>query len=35
VDHRKYGFSYRLLDEALREGARLRDTLYLGENTVE
>src|SRR5689334_18853868 len=27
VDHRKYGFSFRLLDETLREGARLRGTL--------
>jgi SAM-dependent methyltransferase len=35
VDHRKYGFSFRLLDETLREGARLRGTLYLGQNTVE
>jgi toxoflavin synthase len=35
VDQRKYGFSYRLLDETLREGARLRGTLYLGANTVE
>lgn len=29
VDHRKYGFSFRLLDETLHEGARLRGTLYL------
>lgn len=35
VDQRKYGFSYRLLDEALHEGARLRGTLYLGGHTVE
>lgn len=35
VDHRKYGFSYRLLDETLHEGANLRGTLYLGANTVE
>jgi SAM-dependent methyltransferase len=35
VDHRKYGFSFRLMDEALREGARLRGTLYLGANTVD
>jgi ubiquinone/menaquinone biosynthesis C-methylase UbiE len=35
VDQRKYGFSYRLLDETLHEGARLRGTLYLGANTVE
>ena len=35
VDHRKYGFSFRLLDETLHEGARLRGTLFLGENTVE
>lgn len=35
VDHRQYGFSFRLLDESLHEGARLRGTLYLGANTVE
>jgi SAM-dependent methyltransferase len=35
VDHRKYGFSFRLLDETLREGANLRGTLFLGERTVE
>jgi SAM-dependent methyltransferase len=35
VDQRKYGFSYRLMDESLHEGARLRGTLYLGERTVE
>jgi hypothetical protein len=35
VDHRKYSWSYRLLDETLREGANLRGTLYLGANTVE
>ncbi len=35
VDQRKYGFSYRLLDETLHEGARLRGTLYLGAKTVE
>ena len=35
VDHRKYGFSFRLMDETLREGANLRGTLYLGANTVE
>lgn len=35
VDQRKYGFSYRLLDDALREGANLRGTLYLGATTVE
>ena len=35
VDHRKYGFSFRLLDETLREGANLRGTLYLGANTVD
>ena len=32
---RKYGFTYRLVDETLHEGARLRGTLFLGENTVE
>lgn len=35
VDHRRYGFSYQLLDETLHEGARLRGTLYLGANTVD
>lgn len=35
VDHRKYGFSFRLLDETLHEGANLRGTLYLGANTVD
>lgn len=35
VEQRKYGFSYRLLDETLHEGTRLRGTLYLGANTVE
>lgn len=35
IDNRKYGFSFRLLDETLHEGARLRGTLFLGENTVE
>lgn len=35
VDHRKYSWSYRLLDDTLHEGARLRGTLYLGEKTVE
>jgi SAM-dependent methyltransferase len=35
IDQRKYGFSYRLLDETLREGAGLRGTLYLGPNVVE
>ena len=34
-DQRKYGFSFRLMDEALHEGARLRGTLFLGQNTVE
>ena len=34
-DQRKYGFSYRLLDETLHEGARLRGTLFLGERTVD
>jgi ubiquinone/menaquinone biosynthesis C-methylase UbiE len=34
-DQRKYGFSFRLLDETLHEGARLRGTLFLGESTVE
>ncbi|WP_420130477.1 class I SAM-dependent methyltransferase [Longimicrobium sp.] len=35
VDHRKYGWSYRLMDETLREGANLRGTLYLGQTVVE
>ena len=35
VEQRKYGFSSRLLDDTLHEGARLRGTLYLGANTVE
>jgi ubiquinone/menaquinone biosynthesis C-methylase UbiE len=35
LDQRKYGFSYRLVDETLHEGARLRGTLFFGENTVE
>lgn len=35
VDHRKYAWSYRLLDETLQEGANLRGTLYLGANIVE
>lgn len=35
IDNRKYGFSFRLLDETLQEGARLRGTLFLGEKTVE
>ncbi|HEX8432287.1 MAG TPA: class I SAM-dependent methyltransferase [Longimicrobium sp.] len=35
VDQRKYGFSYRLLDDTLDEGANLRGTLFLGDNTVE
>ena len=35
MDQRKYGFSFRLLDETLHEGARLRGTLFLGENTVD
>jgi SAM-dependent methyltransferase len=34
-DQRKYGFSFRLLDDTLAEGARLRGTLFLGERTVE
>ncbi len=34
-DQRKYGFSFRLVDETLHEGARLRGTLFLGEQTVE
>ena len=34
-DQRKYGFSFRLMDETLHEGARLRGTLFLGEKTVE
>jgi SAM-dependent methyltransferase len=35
IDQRQYGFSYRLVDETLHEGAKLRGTLFLGENTVE
>jgi SAM-dependent methyltransferase len=35
VDHRKYGFSFRLMDDALHEGANLRGTLFLGEKTVD
>lgn len=35
IDNRKYGFSFRLVDETLHEGARLRGTLFLGEKTVE
>lgn len=31
IDNRKYGFSFRLLDDSLHEGARLRGTLFLGE----
>jgi hypothetical protein len=34
-DQRKYGFSFRLLEETLHEGAKLRGTLFLGEKTVE
>jgi len=34
-DQRKYGFSFRLMDETLHEGAKLRGTLFLGEQTVE
>ena len=34
-DQRKYGFSFRLMEETLHEGARLRGTLFLGEKTVE
>jgi SAM-dependent methyltransferase len=34
-DQRKYGFSFRLMDDTLHEGARLRGTLFLGEKTVE
>lgn len=34
-DQRKYGFSFRLMDETLHEGARLRGTLFLGQRTVE
>lgn len=35
MDHRKYAWSYRLLDETLQEGANLRGRLYLGANIVE
>jgi toxoflavin synthase len=35
ADHPKLGFNIRLADEMLHEGARLRATLFLGENTVE
>jgi len=35
VDHRKYGFAFRLMDETLHEGARLRGTLFLGGKTVD
>lgn len=35
VEQRKYGFSYRLLDDTLHEGANLRGTLYLGAKVVE
>jgi len=35
LDQRKYGLIYRLVDEPLHEGARIRATLFLGENTVE
>lgn len=35
VDQRKYGFSFRLMDETLHEGANLRGTLFLGEKTVD
>jgi len=34
-DQPKYGFSFRLMEETLHEGARLRGTLFLGERTVE
>ena len=34
-DQRKYGFSFRLMEETLHEGASLRGTLFLGEQTVE
>jgi ubiquinone/menaquinone biosynthesis C-methylase UbiE len=34
-EQRKYGFSFRLMDDTLREGAKLRGTLFLGEKTVE
>ena len=35
LDQRKYGLMYRLVDEPLHEGARIRATLFLGEQTVE
>jgi SAM-dependent methyltransferase len=35
LDHRKYGLEYRLVDEPLREGSKLRAALFLGEKTVE
>ncbi|HEX6369192.1 MAG TPA: class I SAM-dependent methyltransferase [Longimicrobium sp.] len=35
IDQRKYGLRYRLVDDTLHEGATLRATLFLGENTVE
>ncbi|HEX5726044.1 MAG TPA: class I SAM-dependent methyltransferase [Longimicrobiaceae bacterium] len=35
IDQRKYGLRYELMDETLHEGATLRATLFLGENTVE
>jgi SAM-dependent methyltransferase len=35
ADHPRYGFGIRLVDESLREGARLRGTLVLGEHKVE
>lgn len=35
IDQRKYGLRYDLVDEHLHEGATLRATLFLGENTVE
>jgi len=34
-DQRRYGFSFRLMDDTLHEGAKLRGTLFLGEKTVE
>ncbi|MBV9821948.1 MAG: class I SAM-dependent methyltransferase, partial [Actinobacteria bacterium] len=34
-DQREYGFSFRLLADTLHEGAALRGTLFLGEQTVE
>ena len=35
IDQRQYGLRYQLVDEPLREGSRLRATLFLGEKTVE